>query len=379
MDRGEIIKEILIILVEALVGAMIGFLFGSNVGGSVDDGILFAILCSGLIEGWKVINEFVGTFIGYGAYGLAFAIVLNAVKVIIACCLGFCISVGKIIYLVIKFIVAARKAKREHFNVRDFPIAKKCEKCGNTISADSLFCPECGTQFRTNSSKKRASNIGGLVIVLVIVAGLGISWFLRDGKEKEVDSIIPPQLKQEENMTQEIEEETDVVMQQLDMLRKMLGEQAISDIKEIGQAMFSQTPFSEVSSFFDANQTTLRALQSGYEKEQQDIHAQGGPSNLTLTELNAYFYQNTVQEDGSVQVILSGAWYSKEGEQYTAGERFFYMPLKYKENNHNGSWQLTTMPTLPMYYDSAALGENLNWNELVNVDFDQEISFVRTE
>lgn len=167
--------------------------------------------------------------------------------------------------------------------------------------------------------------------------------------------------------------------EQLDMLRQLLGEQAISDVERICQSMFSQVTFSDVSSMFGVNQTTLTALQDGYEQQQQEIHASNGPSNLTLMDLNAYFYRDTVRTDGTVQIILSGAWYSKEGEKYSAGERFFYMPLMYKENQNNGSWQLTTMPTLPMYYDSAALGENLNWNELVNVDFDQEISFVRTE
>lgn len=167
--------------------------------------------------------------------------------------------------------------------------------------------------------------------------------------------------------------------EQLDMLRQLLGEQAISDVERICQSMFSQVIFSDVSSMFGVNQTTLTALQDGYEQQQQEIHASNGPSNLTLMDLNAYFYRDTVRTDGTVQIILSGAWYSKEGEKYSAGERFFYMPLTYKENQNNGAWQLTTMPALPMYYDSAALGENLNLDELVNVDFNQEISFVRTE
>lgn len=389
MDRGEIIKEIVIILVEALIGAMIGFFLGTNFGGDVEQGIWLAILFSGLIEGWKVLDEFVGTFMGYGAYGCGFAIVLNMVKVLLSCCLGFCLSVGKVIYLIVRFIILTRKAQSTSSRVEKTSNAKQCEKCGATVSANALFCTECGTPSHKKAPQKNLVNVIGVMVVLVIVIGLVVG-FRHNEKKAVAESLIPPQLqrektKTEETITQENKEQeaetepvADPAEQQKEMLRKMLGEQAVLDIQTLGTALFSNRPFSEVSSLF-FKEGTESALRTGYDYQKIDIDSARESMSLTLENISAYFYQEPVMEDGTVLLILKGDWMAEKDGVDIVDAPAFYMPIRYKEEPQTGAWKLASMPTLPMYTDNAAQGDMLNLEDRVKEELNRTLSFSRAE
>lgn len=93
-EKEILIKEIIGIVIKMVIGVCIGIpvaaLFEFNT-------IATVILFSGFIEGWKVMNRFIGTFIAGGAYGLALSLFIFCIKVFLAALVGFFVTLWSLI------------------------------------------------------------------------------------------------------------------------------------------------------------------------------------------------------------------------------------------------------------------------------------------
>lgn len=106
-EKKMLEKEITMIVMKMIVGAVIGVIV-ANIIGYPEMAFSMAIMFSGVVEGWKVVNNIFSTYIGLDMESFIFSLFFLLVKIMISAALGFFLSIGKLIISVVKYVMVRR-------------------------------------------------------------------------------------------------------------------------------------------------------------------------------------------------------------------------------------------------------------------------------
>lgn len=103
-------KQLLKTVATALIGAIIGYVFGKITGGSGSE-IYCAVLFSGIVYGWRVMNRVLGTLVSTNLGLMAVFFILKIVGAVLIGWICLIIEIAKSIVALVKDIIANKPNK----------------------------------------------------------------------------------------------------------------------------------------------------------------------------------------------------------------------------------------------------------------------------